>query len=60
MNIYQRWKELNTCCKENEVVECHDATHGTVYKEIGDLPVVVAEQPAKYAYFRFKPKGVAK
>ena len=56
MNIYERFLELIKECNEFEQVECHDSTTGTVYKNIKDLPIWFAEQPAKYAYFRFMPK----
>ncbi len=56
MNIYERFLERIKICNENEQVECHDSTTGTVYKKLSDVPVWFAEQPAKYAYFRFMPR----
>jgi len=57
MNVYDRFAELKSMENDKEAVECHDATHGTVYKELKDLPVHLAEQPSQYAYFRWVPNN---
>lgn len=57
MNVYKRFNELLDQVKPNEAVTVEDATHGTIFDNIEDLPVWFAEQPAEYAYFRIVDKG---